>query len=59
MNRVEFDRDRERHILLAREVINNEARALVETAAGIGEDFVDAVELMARCKGQIVACGIG
>ena len=59
MNRVEFDRDRERHILLAREVINNDARALVETAVGIGGDFVDAVELMARCKGQIVTCGVG
>ena len=28
MNRVEYDRDHERHILLAREVIRNEARAL-------------------------------
>lgn len=59
MNHVEFDQDRERHIVIAREVIRNEARALDEAAAAIGTDFVDAVEAMARCDGQIVCCGVG
>ena len=59
MNRVDFDKDRERHIMMAREVIRNEARALEETAEAIGTDFVDAVETMVRCEGQIVVCGVG
>jgi arabinose-5-phosphate isomerase len=59
MNRTDFDKDHERHILIAREVIRNEARALEEAAAAIGSDFVEAVELMARCAGQIVVCGVG
>ncbi len=59
MNRTNFDRDRERHILIAREVIRNEARALEDAAAAIGTEFVEAVEMMARCTGQIVACGVG
>src|SRR4029079_14804498 len=59
MNRTDFDRDRERHIVMARQVIRNEARALEEAAAAVGTDFVDAVEAMARCHGQIVCCGVG
>lgn len=59
MNRVDFDKHRERHIMIAREVIRNEARALEETAAAIGTDFVDAVETMVQCTGQIVVCGVG
>ena len=54
-----FDRDRERHIMMGRQVIRNEARALEEAANNLGHDFVDAVELIARCEGQVVACGIG
>jgi arabinose-5-phosphate isomerase len=59
MNHLEFERHRERHMLLAREVILNEARALSETAESIGADFADAVELMVQCRGQIVTCGVG
>ena len=44
MNRIDFDKDRERHILIAREVIRNEARALEDAAAAIGSEFVEAVE---------------
>jgi arabinose-5-phosphate isomerase len=54
-----FDRDRERHIMMGRQVIRNEARALEEAANSLGHDFVDAVELIARCQGQVLACGIG
>jgi len=54
-----FDRDRERHIMMGRQVIRNEARALEEAANNLGHDFVEAVEMIARCEGQVVACGIG
>ncbi len=54
-----FDRDRERHIIMGRQVIRNEARALEEAANNLGHDFIDAVEMIARCEGQIVVCGIG
>lgn len=54
-----FGRDRERHILLGREVIRNEARALGEAAASLGHDFVDAVELIAANGGRLVTTGVG
>jgi arabinose-5-phosphate isomerase len=54
-----FDRDRERHIIMGREVIRNEAHALEEAANNLGHDFIDAVEMIARCEGRIVVCGIG
>jgi arabinose-5-phosphate isomerase len=54
-----FDPDHERHILLAREVIKNEARALEEAAASVGHDFVEAVELIATNKGRLGIIGIG
>lgn len=58
MNEI-FDRDREKHLLLAREVIRNEARALEETAAAIGTDFVEAVETIATHKGLLTVTGVG
>lgn len=54
-----YDRDHERHILLAREVIRNEARALEEAAANLGAPFVEAVELIATNRGQLITTGIG
>ena len=39
-----FDRDRELHVVMGREVIRNEARALEEAANNLGHDFVQAVE---------------
>jgi arabinose-5-phosphate isomerase len=54
-----FDTDHDRHILLAREVIRNEARALDEAAANIGHDFVEAVEMIATNKGRLGVIGIG
>ena len=58
MNEI-FDKDRERHILLGREVIRNEARALEEAAAALGHDFVEAVELIATHKGLLATTGVG
>jgi arabinose-5-phosphate isomerase len=59
MNRIEFSKERSRHLLIAREIIRNEARALEEAAASIGPEFVEAVETMAACTGQVVVCGVG
>ncbi|HEY8172245.1 MAG TPA: SIS domain-containing protein [Dehalococcoidia bacterium] len=56
---MNFDRDQERHILLGREVIRNEARALDQTADGLGHDFVEAVEMIASTHAQIIATGVG
>jgi arabinose-5-phosphate isomerase len=54
-----FEPDHERHILLGREVIRNEARALEEAAANLGHDFVDAVEMIATNKGRLNIIGLG
>ena len=54
-----FDRDHERHLLLGRQVIRTEAQALEEAAARLGHDFIEAVELVAACKGQVVVTGVG
>jgi arabinose-5-phosphate isomerase len=59
MSQQIFDRDRERHIVLGREVIRNEARALEEAANALSHEFADAVELIATNRGRIMACGIG
>ncbi len=53
------DRDHERHLLLGRQVIRNEARALEEVAAGLGRDFIEAVELVAAHRGRLVTTGVG
>lgn len=58
MNEI-FDRDRQKHLLLGREVIRNEARALEETAAALGSDFVEAVETIATHTGLLAVAGIG
>jgi arabinose-5-phosphate isomerase len=54
-----FDRDREKHILLGRQVIRQEARALEEAANALGHDFVDAVEMIATNHGRLVTTGVG
>lgn len=54
-----YDRDQEQHILMARQIIRNEARALEEVAQSIGHEFVEAVEMIARVEGQVVTCGVG
>lgn len=56
---MNFNRDHERHILLARELIRNEARALEEAAESLGHAFVEAVEMIATNRGRLVTCGIG
>jgi arabinose-5-phosphate isomerase len=43
----------------AREVIDDEARALSRLSAGLDEHFCEAVELLCRCAGCVVVTGMG
>lgn len=54
-----FDADHEKHILLGRQVVRQEARALEEAANGLGHDFVAAVEMIATNHGRLVTTGVG
>ncbi|GAB4266623.1 MAG: KpsF/GutQ family sugar-phosphate isomerase [Deferrisomatales bacterium] len=42
-----------------REVLEQEARAVLETARGLGEEFDRAVDLLAGCQGKVVLTGMG
>ena len=43
----------------AREVIDDEARALFRVSAGLDEEFCKAVELLCACDGSIIVTGMG
>jgi arabinose-5-phosphate isomerase len=43
----------------AREVIDDEARALLRVSAGLDEEFCKAVDLLCRCTGCVVVTGMG
>jgi len=43
----------------AREIIDEEARALVCVAAGLDDEFCKAVDLLCECRGNVVASGMG
>jgi arabinose-5-phosphate isomerase len=43
----------------AREVIDDEARALSRVSAGLDEEFCKAVELLCTCPGSIIVTGMG
>jgi arabinose-5-phosphate isomerase len=43
----------------AREVIDDEARALFRVSAGLDEEFCKAVELLCACGGSIIVTGMG
>jgi arabinose-5-phosphate isomerase len=51
--------DAERALVLARNVLDTEARAIASLAARLAGPFVAAVELMLRCRGRVVVSGIG
>lgn len=42
-----------------RSVINMEAQTLLKIAAGVDDAFVDAVELILRCRGKVAVTGVG
>jgi len=43
----------------AREIIDDEARALFRVSAGLDEEFCKAVELLCACAGSIIVTGMG
>jgi len=43
----------------AREVIRIEAEAVADLAARLGEDFVQAVEIIGACRGRVIVTGVG
>jgi len=51
--------DVERALILARKVLDTEARAIVSLSARLGAPFVAAVDLMLHCRGRVVVSGIG
>jgi arabinose-5-phosphate isomerase len=46
-------------IALARSYIQIESNAIQEVSAQLGENFNQAVDLIAKCTGKVVFCGIG
>jgi arabinose-5-phosphate isomerase len=54
-----INREQDRHIVLGREVIRAEARALEEAAESLGADFVEAVETIATQHARVFVTGIG
>jgi arabinose-5-phosphate isomerase len=44
---------------IGREVISAEIEGLREIENGIGDDFVDAVDLLVSCTGKVILCGTG
>ena len=51
--------DAQRALTLARQVMHTEADAIRALANRLGDAFVAAVELLFRCRGRVVVCGIG
>jgi arabinose-5-phosphate isomerase len=51
--------DAARALTLARQVLATEAAAITALSTRIGAPFIAAVELIYRCRGRVVVCGIG
>ena len=51
--------DAARALALARNVLETEAKAIRSLATRLGAPFVEALELMLRCRGRVVVSGIG
>src|SRR5512132_3349137 len=51
--------DHARALSLARNVLETEASAISALATRLGAPFLAAVELMLRCRGRVVVCGVG
>ncbi len=51
--------DTQRALALARQVMHTEAEAIRALANRLGDAFIAAVELLYRCRGRVVVCGIG
>ena len=44
---------------LARDIVRAEAAALEALAAGLGDEFCAALDIIANCRGAVIVCGIG
>lgn len=51
--------ERERLIRRARGVLQKEANAILKLREGLGESFLQAVDLLIQCQGKVVVTGIG
>ena len=51
--------DAKRALALARNVLATEANAIASLAQRLSDPFVEAVELLLRCRGRVVVSGIG
>jgi arabinose-5-phosphate isomerase len=51
--------DAARALALARNVLETEAKAIRSLATRLGAPFVEALDLMLRCRGRVVVSGIG
>jgi arabinose-5-phosphate isomerase len=52
-------RDRSELLELARRVVRIEAEAIAALEARLGDDFLDAVETLAACRGKVIVSGVG
>ena len=46
-------------LALARDVVRNEAAAVAALEGKLGPEFLDAVEILAACRGKVVVSGVG
>jgi len=46
-------------LALARDVVRQEAAAVAELESRLGREFLDAVELLAGCRGKVIVSGVG
>ncbi|MFQ5903456.1 MAG: D-arabinose 5-phosphate isomerase, partial [Candidatus Binatia bacterium] len=51
--------DRESIVKIARKALHIESQAIAALVDRIGEDFIEAVELIDRCQGRVVTTGMG
>ncbi|KEZ52165.1 hypothetical protein GS18_0213895 [Metabacillus indicus] len=51
--------DKDKVLFKAKEILNEEAQAVINTAMDLGDDFFHSVEIITNCKGKVVITGIG
>lgn len=48
-----------RRLRSAREILDMEAKSILNLKKKIGREFLKAVDLMLKCKGRVIVCGMG
>jgi arabinose-5-phosphate isomerase len=46
-------------VRLGREILRTEGQALLGLGAHLGDEFCSAIEVLFRCRGSVIVCGIG